>query len=44
MAREQTPDSHCAQCGRRLSKRQALVDWAPLAVKVMWDLLQSFWF
>ena len=43
MAKEKSPGGHCEQCGRRLSKRQTLLDWAPVTIKVIWVLLQSFW-
>lgn len=43
MAEEDTPEGHCVRCGRRLSKRQALADWALVAIKVIWELLQLFW-
>jgi hypothetical protein len=43
MAQEISPRGHCAQCGRRLSKRQMLIDCAPVTIKVIWVLLQSFW-
>lgn len=43
MTREKSPERHCTECGRRLSKRQMLIDWAPVTIKVIWVLLQSFW-
>lgn len=44
MAEETSPTGHCARCERRLSKRQAVVDWAPVIIKVVWEVVQSFWF
>jgi hypothetical protein len=44
MTREPSRGDHCERCSRRLSKRQALVDWAPVAIKVIWEMLQNFWF
>ncbi len=42
MAPESDPVGHCARCERR-SRRQALVDWAPVIGQIVWKLLQSFW-
>ncbi|MFE7909892.1 hypothetical protein [Streptomyces albogriseolus] len=43
MATESNPSGHCARCERRLSIRQAMVDWAPV-ITVMVEVLKSFWF
>jgi hypothetical protein len=44
MATESNPSDHCARCERRLSIRQAMVDWAPVIGKVMVEVLRFFWF
>lgn len=42
MATESDPSGHCARCERRLSIRQALVDWA-FVITAMVEVLKSFW-
>ncbi|MFE5489216.1 hypothetical protein ACFQ7Z_04550 [Streptomyces virginiae] len=43
MTEETSPAGPCAQCKSRRNKRQAWLDWAPVAFKVMWEVTQSFW-
>jgi hypothetical protein len=43
MATDSDPVGHCVRCGRRLSKRQAVVDWALVISKAVWEVLQFFW-
>lgn len=43
MATESHPSGHCERCERRLSIRQAIVDWAPV-ITVMVEVLKSLWF
>ncbi|GGV75655.1 hypothetical protein [Streptomyces massasporeus] len=40
MAEEQFPDDRCTRCGRRLSFRQAVVDWVPVIVVVIKEVVQ----
>ncbi|MER6259511.1 hypothetical protein ABT203_07935 [Streptomyces sp900105245] len=43
MTEEETPpNGHCAQCERRRSIRQALVDWMPVIVVVIKEVVQYF--
>ncbi|MET8454714.1 hypothetical protein [Streptomyces sp. NPDC005209] len=43
MTEEKSSGDHRVRSGRRLSIRQALVDWSPVIAKVVYELLQSFW-
>jgi hypothetical protein len=44
VAEEPSPDGRCAQCESRRSKRQAVIDWTPVIFRVIWEVMQSFWF
>jgi hypothetical protein len=44
MAEEFTPNGHCAQCARRQSIRQTVIDWAPVIGLVISGVVQYFWF
>ncbi|MGQ4382282.1 hypothetical protein [Streptomyces sp. SAS_270] len=43
MTEESSSGDHCARCERRLSFRQAMIDWAPVIVVVIKEVVLLFW-
>lgn len=44
MTEEPAPGDHCARCERRSSTRQAVLDWTPVIVLVIKEVVQFLWF
>ncbi|MFE6825349.1 hypothetical protein [Streptomyces sp. NPDC057690] len=43
MTEDPSSDRHCTQCDRSLSFRQTVIDWVPVMVVVIKEVVLHFW-